>query len=114
MTHIHTKSLWLLIATLLLSVFGARAQDSGSEAPWTVNPHDYKYDMTLYANIVFDGINQADGTQVTVDIFEAVVSADSAFDFLGNDFGNVSLKGKLKTPVGKTAPYTVTVQDPVV
>ncbi len=66
------------------------------------------------ANIVFDGINQADGTQVTVDIFEAVVSADSAFDFLGNDFGNVSLKGKLKTPVGKTAPYTVTVQDPVV
>lgn len=41
MTHIHTKSLWLLIATLLLSVFGARAQNSGSEAPWTVNPHDY-------------------------------------------------------------------------
>lgn len=66
------------------------------------------------ANIIFDGINQADGTQVTVDIFEAVVSADSAFDFLGNDFGKVSLKGKLKTPLGKTAPYTVTVQDPVV
>jgi len=42
------------------------------------------------------------------------MSADSAFDFLGNDFGNVSLKGKLKTPVGKGEPYTVTVQDAVV
>lgn len=66
------------------------------------------------AYLVFDGINQADGTQVTVDVWEAVVSADSAFDFLGNDFGAVSLKGRLKTPTGKTAPYNVTVQDPVV
>lgn len=65
------------------------------------------------ARIVFDGINQADGTQCTVDVLEAVLAADSAFDFLADDFGNVSLTGKLKTPVGKDAPYTVTVQDPV-
>ena len=69
MTHIHTKSLWLLIATLLLSVFGARAQDSGSEAPWTVNPHDYKYDMTLYANIVFDGTPITDFSHYQVGAF---------------------------------------------
>ena len=66
------------------------------------------------AHLVFDGINQADGTQVTAEVWEAVLSADSAFDFLGNDFGKVSLKGKLKTPVGKSEPFTVTVQDPVV
>jgi len=65
------------------------------------------------AEIVFDGINQADGTQTTVEIWEAVLSADSAFDFLADDFGNVSLTGNLKTPVGKSAPYAVTVQDPV-
>lgn len=65
------------------------------------------------AYIVFDGINQADGTQCTVDIWEAILAADSAFDFLADDFGNVSLTGRLKTPVGKTEPYTVTVQDPV-
>ena len=69
MTHIHTKSLWLLIATLLLSVFGARAQDSGSDAPWTVNPHDYKYDMTLYANIVFDGTPITDFSHYQVGAF---------------------------------------------
>jgi hypothetical protein len=63
--------------------------------------------------ILFDGINQADGTQVTVDIFEAVLSADSEFDFLADDFGVVSLTGTLKTPTGQTAPFTVTVQDAV-
>lgn len=66
------------------------------------------------ARIVFDGINQADGTQCTADIFEAVLAADSAFDFLADDFGNVSLTGNLKTPTGKSAPYEITVQDPVV
>lgn len=65
------------------------------------------------AHIVFDGINQADGTQCTVNVWEAVLSADSAFDFLADDFGNVSLTGNLKTPTGKDAPYIVEVQDPV-
>lgn len=65
------------------------------------------------AEIVFDGINQADGSQATVEVWEAVLSADSAFDFLADDFGNVSLTGKLKTPTGKDAPYHVTVQDAV-
>ena len=64
--------------------------------------------------VVFDGINQADQNQCTVDVYEAVLAADSAFDFLADDFGNVSLKGRLKTPAGKDSPYTVTVQDPVV
>lgn len=63
--------------------------------------------------ILFDGINQADGSQVTVDIFEAVLSADSEFDFLADDFGVVSLTGTLKTPTGRTEPFTVDVQDPV-
>ena len=66
------------------------------------------------ARIVFDGINQADQNQCTVDVYEAVLAADSAFDFLADDFGNVSLKGRLKTPAGKDAPYIVVVQDPVV
>lgn len=65
------------------------------------------------AEITFDGINQADGTQVTVNVWEAVLSADSAFDFLADDFGNISLTGTLKTPTGKSAPFEVLVQDPV-
>ncbi len=66
------------------------------------------------ARIVFDGINQDGGAQCTVDVYEAVLAADSAFDFLADDYGVVSLTGRLTTPAGKTEPYTVTVQDPVV
>jgi hypothetical protein len=42
-----------------------------------------------------------------VDVFEAVISADSAFDFLSDDFATISLPGRLKTPAGKTEPFTV-------
>lgn len=65
------------------------------------------------AQIVFDGINQADGTQCTVTVHEAVLSADSEFDFLADDFGLVNLTGNLKTPTNKDAPYEVLVQDAV-
>lgn len=65
------------------------------------------------ARIFFDGINQADGRQCTAEIFEAVMSPDSEFDFLADDFGTVNLTGSLKTPVGKDSPFTVLVQDAV-
>ena len=65
------------------------------------------------ARLVFDGINQVDGLQCTVDVYEAILAADSAFDFLADDFGNVSLKGRLKTPLGKDAPYQVLMQNAV-
>lgn len=65
------------------------------------------------AEITFDGINQADGTQCTATIWEAVLSPDSEFDFLADDFGTVNLTGTLKTPTGKDAPYEVLIQDPV-
>lgn len=50
------------------------AQDSG----WTINPHDYQYDMTLYVQIV------SDGTPVT-DLERYEVAA-----FVGDDCRGVS------------------------
>lgn len=66
----------------------------------------------IRARIVFDGINQADQLPVIVTIYEAIIAADSAFDFLADDFNVVSLPGKLKTPVGKTEPFTVLMKNP--
>lgn len=86
---------------------------SGSHAAATGTVVKGSTRTEVRAQIIFDGINQADGTQVTVEIYEAILSADSAFDFLADDFGNVSLTGNVKTPQGKDAPYTVTVQNPV-
>ncbi len=61
----------------------------------------------IRCRIVFDGQNLADGSLVTAEIYEAILSAESEFDFLPDDFGVVSLTGTAKTPVGKTAPYVV-------
>jgi hypothetical protein len=62
----------------------------------------------IRARIVFDGINKADSSHAQVEIYEAVIAADSGFDFLADDFGNLTLKGTLKTPTSKTTPFTVT------
>jgi len=62
------------------------------------------------ARFVFDGINQADGLPCIVEVYEGVIAANSAFDFLANDFANVSLPGKMKTPTGKSQPFTVTLR----
>ena len=63
------------------------------------------------ARFVFDGINQADGLAVTVEVFEGVIAANSAFDFLAGDFATASLPGKMKTPTGKAEPFTVTLRN---
>lgn len=59
------------------------------------------------AQFKLDGVNFADQLPVIVDVWEAVLTPDSAFDFLQNDFAEIALKGRLKTPAGKTEPFTV-------
>lgn len=61
----------------------------------------------IRAKFRLDGVNFADQLPVIVDVWEAVISADSAFDFLSNDFASISLPGRLKTPTGKTEPFVV-------
>lgn len=58
-----------------------------------------------------DGKNQADGLPCIVTVQEGVIAADSAFDFLSNDFNTVSLPGRMKTPTGFTEPFTVHLRD---
>lgn len=61
----------------------------------------------IRARFVFEGINYADQRPVNVEVYEAVIASDSAFDFLTGDFAKTSLPGRLKTPQGKTAPFVV-------
>jgi len=55
----------------------------------------------------FDGKNQVDGLPMQVDVYEAVIAADAAFDFLADEFNTVSLPGRMKTPSGFTHPFKV-------
>ena len=65
----------------------------------------------IRAQFKLDGINFADDLPVIVTVFEAVIAADSAFDFLGDDFGSVELPGRMKTPQGYNTPFTVDLRD---
>jgi hypothetical protein len=55
----------------------------------------------------FDGENMVDGSPIEVDVWEAVLSAGSGFDFLGGGFTPISLSGKLVKPASKTEAYEV-------
>jgi hypothetical protein len=68
----------------------------------------------IRARFLLDGVNFADDTPCIVTIHEAVIAADSAFDFLADDFNAVSLPGRMKTPTGFTEPYTVALRDAAV
>lgn len=89
---------------------GASLNVSGSYAAATGSVISGATQTEVRAKVIFDGINQADGSQCTVTIWEAAIAADSAFDFLADDFGNVSLTGTMKTPAGKAEPFIVELQ----
>lgn len=61
----------------------------------------------IRAKFKLDGKNFADDLPVIVTVHEAVIAADSAFDFLSDDFASISLPGRMKTPVGFNEPFTV-------
>jgi hypothetical protein len=86
---------------------GADAEVSGTSGAYTGVLISGATTTDIRARIIFDGINQADGLPVIVRAHEVVIAADAAFDFLADDFGNISLPGKMKTPTGKTEPFTV-------
>lgn len=96
-----------------------RAISGGAIADNTAIKVDYTYNAITGTSIAggtqtqvraqfkLDGVNFADQLPVIVDVWEAVLTPDSAFDFLQNDFAEIALKGRLKTPAGKTEPFKV-------
>lgn len=65
----------------------------------------------LRTAVKFDGKNFADGLPTIVTVHEAVLTPNSAFDFLKDDWNDVELSGRMKTPVGKSEPFTVELRD---
>lgn len=61
----------------------------------------------LRVRFKLDGKNFADDLPSIVTVHEAVIAADAAFDFLGDNFATVTMPGRMKTPTGMTEPFTV-------
>lgn len=87
-----------------LKVDFAHAAISGTQIAGATN-------ADVRAMFRLDGKNQADGLPCIVSVHEGVIAADSAFNFLSNDFNTVSLPGRMKTPTGFTEPFTVHLRD---
>ena len=88
-------------------VSGATVEVSGTYGAIAATVISGATHADIRAKLIFDGINQADGLPVIVTVWEAVIAADSAFDFLADDFNTVTLPGTMKTPVGKAEPFLV-------
>lgn len=63
------------------------------------------------AKFRLDGVNFVDNSPCVTTVHEAVLTPDKSFDFLQDNFASISLKGRMKTPTGKTAPFEVELHD---
>jgi hypothetical protein len=61
----------------------------------------------IRAKFVLDGINFADNTPTIVTVYEAVIASDAAVDFLSDEFGEIPLPGRMKTPTGFNEPFLI-------
>lgn len=57
----------------------------------------------------FDGNNLFDGTPLSVTVWEVTLTADGEVDFMSDKPIELSMRGKMVTPVGKDAPYEVVI-----
>lgn len=64
-------------------------------------------DAQLRAEFILDGQNQVDGKPVEVRVWEGVLTPSDEFDFLADDWGALTLTGKMTTPAGKPSPFVV-------
>lgn len=84
-----------------IKVSGAYKTATGTEIKTMTDPQ-------LRAKFTLIGKNFADGLPYKVIVHEAVIAADSAFNFLQDEFATISLPGRMKTPAGFTEPATIT------
>ncbi len=102
---------WIKVLAGSAITVGATLEVSGSYNAVTGTQISGATNSQIRARFVLEGKNLADEMPVIVNVWEAVISADSAFDFLSNDFASLSLPGRLKTPAGKSEPFTVQLLD---
>lgn len=98
---------WVRVKSTGAILNGASIKVSGTYAAIAGTRISGATQAQVRARVILDGINFADQNPVIVTIHEAVVSSGELFDFLADNFGAIPLKGRLKTPAGKTEPFTV-------
>ncbi|MBV5305564.1 MAG: hypothetical protein J0652_02600 [Desulfobulbaceae bacterium] len=84
----------------VLKISGNVAAKTGSKITGATRP---------MVNVVLrlDGKNFADGSAVQVTVWRAQLRSDSEFDFMGEDFPELTFSGTMTTPADKSWPFEV-------
>jgi hypothetical protein len=109
--ELNTRLGWVKILPASAILVGATVKVTGAYGAVSGTSITGSTNTQLRLAFFFDGINQADNLPAQVDVYEAVMSPNAAFDFLGGDFGKIPLTGSLKTPEGRTEPFVVRLLD---
>lgn len=68
-------------------------------APALANQYiDGSRQPTIYAHVLFDGVNNSDGRDVRCEVYKARLRPTSALPMIGEDFTNVTLEGVAELP----------------
>lgn len=102
---------WVRIKSTGAIVNGASVKVSGSYNASTGTRIAGATQAQVRAEMILDGINYDGGKPSICTCWEVLISPDSPFDFLSENFGDISLKGRLTTPVGKSEPFEVKLLD---
>lgn len=60
---------------------------------------------SVRGRLFLDGRNLADGKPATLEIWDATLTTDGNIDFMADKPVELSLKGRMATPTGKSSPY---------
>jgi len=61
----------------------------------------------INAKLKLDGKNNSDGSNVQVTVHKAQLRADTDFDFLAEDFPDLTFSGTMTTPSGESWPFEI-------
>lgn len=62
---------------------------------------------SVRAKLLFDGVNLVDNLPARVTVHEVLLTPQGAVDLMSDDWVEVQLSGRMKTPTGQTAPFFV-------
>lgn len=68
---------------------------------------------SIRARLLFDGVNLVDEKPARVTVWEVLLTPTSAVDLMSDNWVEVSLSGRMKTPTGKSSPFEIDLLDTV-
>lgn len=62
---------------------------------------------SVRARLLFDGVNLVDDSPTLATVWEVLLTPDSEVDLMSDDWVEVTLTGRMKTPIGKASPFEI-------